>query len=470
MTESIRRRLLITVLTLAILVSGITLILSYGSAQHEIEEIFDAQMAQSARVLQTLLLPTLSNNITPGSPTSHQQTLTTLAPKFLEEMEAAGPYGHEYEHKIAFQVWSNDQRLVLRSASAPLTSLSKAGMLPQNRGYSDEYINKEYWRVFSVWEDNMNYLIQIGELHDVRNELTTEISMHLLAPMVISLPILALFIWIGIGRGLAPVKKIAAEVTRRQPHYLAPMDVGPVPSEIRPLMNELNKLFSELRNAFDRERRFTDDAAHELRTPLAALKTQAQVAMRSKDDMERKEALSKVVKGVDRATHLVQQMLVIARIDPQQDNLKLNTCVLHDLAADVIAQIVPMAMKKNIAIELTGDDKVTVEVEPLSMSMLLRNLIDNAVNYSDPDSKVIVDIAVDQNQITLCVEDNGPGIQADLQDRVFDRFYRILGNNAQGCGLGLSIVKQIVDIHKLRIEMANKTESHGLMVKVFYNQ
>ncbi len=470
MTASIRQRLLITVLSLVILVSGTTLILSYNSAQHEIEEIFDAQMAQSARVLQTLLLARLAQNSASKISVTQPEALTTLAPKHLDKIVEANQYGHEYEHKIAFQVWNLEHQLILKSASAPTTPLSQSGLMPQNRGFSDENINQEYWRVFSVWDTNMGHLIQIGELHDVRNELTSEISANLLAPTAISLPILALFIWIGIGRGLAPVKNIVTEVTRRKPHYLEPMNIGPVPSEIRPLIRELNTLFKLLQDAFDRERRFTDDVAHELRTPLAALKTQAQVALRSNDDQERQNALGKVIKGVDRAAHLVEQMLVITRMNPQQENPQQKNCVLHFLAADVIAQVTPLARKKHISIKLTGDTKATIAAEPLSMSVLLRNIFDNAVLYSAPDSCVEINITVNQQHIVLSVGDNGPGIPAELHGRVFDRFYRVLGNEAQGCGLGLSIVKQIADRHSIKIELINKVDSRGLIINVFFKK
>ncbi|WP_455222874.1 ATP-binding protein [Kaarinaea lacus] len=471
MTSSIRRRLLANLLVTIAFVSSITLILSYHDAHHEVQELFDAQLAQSGRVLQALLLPELL-----VSPSSDLQALLerfTRLPnnkmeKYDDEIHALG---HEYERKLAFQVWGRDKNLLLRSATAPSTALSVAALEPANRGFSDEVVGAFDWRVFSLWDESEQHLIQVAERYDVRDELTTKISRQLITPSLISLPFLGLMIWIGIGRGLRPVQKAAEEIIRRDPDYLEPMDVGPVPSEIKPLVNSLNRLFSRLKNALETERRFTDDAAHELRTPLAALKTQAQVSLRATDDAERQQALRQVVNSVDRATHLVEQMLTLSRLDPSASLLVREKINLHELSADVVAQLVPVALQKNIEIEIIGSEDAVVFVEPVSVSILIRNLVDNAIRYTPVHGEVVLNI--DQqpdHQVILSVADSGPGIDAALQGRVFDRFYRITGNASSGCGLGLSIVKRVADLNGLQVELKNKEEGRGLIASVyFYN-
>jgi len=467
LATSIRRRLLITLLLTISLVSGLTLLLSYYDAQHEVEELFDAQLAQSAKVLQALLLPELLQ----GDP-ERLQSLLHLSENFpmvIDSEGEAGAYGHEYERKLAFQVWDNEKNLLLKSASAPKAPLSEAGLETHNRGYSDEYVQDSLWRVFKLWDKNERFLIQVAERYDVREELTNDISNRLLAPAFLALPILGIMIWMGVGRGLSPVQHVANEVTRRDPHNLQAMEVGPVPVEIRPLVTELNELFEQLRHAFERERRFTDDAAHELRTPLASLKTQAQVALRATDEKQKQQALNQVILGVDRAAHLLEQMLTLARINPESNELTREDIFLHALAADVIAQIVPIALNKNINLELSGDQHAIVTANALSLSILIRNLVDNAVRYTPEGGEIVVTVGKEAQKTVLTVTDTGPGISAELQQRVFDRFYRVVGNNTQGCGLGLAIVKQIADISNVSVELINNDPGPGLTAKVTFN-
>jgi two-component system sensor histidine kinase QseC len=467
LTTSIRRRLLFTLLLAISIVSGMTLLLSYHDAHHEVQELFDAQLAQSARVLQALLMPELLQG-----DQERLQSLIHLSENFPVVIDSEGEdsaFGHEYERKLAFQVWGVDKNLILKSASAPAEPLSVAGLEAHNRGYSDEHVQDSRWRVFKLWDKNERFLIQVAERYDVREELTNDISNRLIAPAFLALPILGIMIWIGVGRGLAPVQHVAQEVTRRDPHNLQPMQVGPVPIEIRPLVTELNELFAQLRHAFERERRFTDDAAHELRTPLASLKTQAQVALRATDEAQKQQALKQVISGVDRAAHLLEQLLTLARFNPESNALNREEIFLHALAADVIAQIAPTALNKNIAMELTGDEHALVKSHAVSLSVLIRNLVDNAVRYTPPGGKVIVDVSQESQKTVLKVTDTGPGISAELQQRVFDRFYRVMGNHSQGCGLGLAIVKQIADLCNITVELNNNAPGPGLTATLTFN-
>ncbi|HEY5602693.1 MAG TPA: ATP-binding protein [Gammaproteobacteria bacterium] len=469
MIISIRHRLLANLLVTIAFVSATTLVLSYNDSRHEVQELFDAQLAQSGRVLQALLLPELLS----GSSSALQVLLERFT--YLPN-ESTGQYrdeahalGHEYERKLAFQIWDRNKKLLLHSATAPGAALSAAALDPDNRGFSDAVVGAYNWRVFSLWDESEQHLIQVAERYDVRNELITNISRRLITPSLISLPFLALMIWIGIGRGLRPIQKVAEEVTRRDPDYLESMKVGPVPSEVMPLISSLNRLFERLKSALEAERRFTDDAAHELRTPLAALKTQAQVCLRATDDAERQLALRQVIHSVDRASHLVDQMLTLARLDPAVTSLVREKINLHDLAADVVAQLAPVAIQKNIDIAITGSEEAVVFVEPVSVSILIRNLVDNAIRYTPAGGEVILTIEPHSGQqILLWVVDSGPGIEPALQHRVFDRFYRAAGNAATGCGLGLSIVKRVADLNGLRVALKNKEHSAGLIAGVYF--
>ena len=468
MIISIRRRLLANLLVTITFVSTITLVLSYRDARQEVQELFDAQLAQSARVLQALILPELS--ILPLDETQILLKKPLQVPKSLYHFyDSLTPLGHAYERKMSFQVWDGNGELILQSATAPQFALSKRALTPENRGFTDELVGDHAWRIFSLWDDSERFLIQIGERYDVRDELVNKISRQLLTPSLVSLPFIGIMIWVGIGRGLRPVQKVAEEVTRRDPNYLVTMDIGPVPEEVRPLVEALNSLFLQLQVAFEKERRFNDDAAHELKTPLAALKTQAQVSLRASDPIERQQALQQVINSVDRANHLVEQMLTLARLDPQAKSLKKEHVDLHQLAADNVAHLVPKAMSKDIRVEILGAEKVMVYVEPVSMSILISNLVDNAIRYTPRGGEVIVSIdVVDNGDTILSVADTGPGIDEESLSRVYDRFYRVLGSSGSGCGLGLSIAKRIADLHQLRLDIQNKTHESGLIINVHF--
>jgi two-component system sensor histidine kinase QseC len=430
---------------------------SYMDARYEVQELFDAQLAESARIIQAQLLFVMRSNTK-----DEIQRLLEDQPFLLEAHtdqngngDEISPYGHEYEHKIAFQLWNNKSQLILRSPSAPTTALSELALDPATRGYSNEKIAGNNWRVFSLWDFNNEYLVQVGEKYDIRNELIHKISTRLIRPSLISLPILAFLIWFGIGRGLAPLKKVTTEVARREPGFLEPINIGPVPKEIRPLATALNDLLQRLAQALEMERRFTDDAAHELRTPLAALKTQAQVALRATEEQERKKALHQIIKGVDRASHLLQQMLTLARLHSSDEELVTETVPLYKFAADIVAQLAPLALSKHIALALEGDESASLEVNSISLELLLRNLIGNAVN-----------IQTRNDETFLTVTDSGPGIDPELLERVFDRFFRIPGQPASGCGLGLTIARQSVELLNAELELKNRTDGPGLIAEV----
>jgi len=449
-------------------IGGITIVRSYLDARYEVQELFDAQLAESARIIQAQLLYVMRSNTK-----DEIQRLLEDQP-FIPEAHAdedsngdeISPYGHEYEHKIAFQLWNKKSQLILRSSSAPTTPLSVLALDPDKPGYSNEKIAGHHWRVFSLWDRNKDYLVQVGEQYDIRDELIHKISTRLIRPSLISLPILAFLIWFGVGRGLAPLKKVTTEVSRREPRFMEPIDIGPVPSEIRPLATALNDLLQRLAQALEMERRFTDDAAHELRTPLAALKTQAQVALRATSEQERTKALQQIIKGVDRASHLLQQMLTLARLHSSDEKLVTESVQLYKVVADIVAQLAPLALAKHITLALEGDESASLEVNTVSLEMLIRNLIGNAINYTPQHGNVLVNIQASNDETVLTVSDSGPGIESELLERVFDRFFRIPGQQASGCGLGLTIASQSVELLNAELELKNRTDGPGLIAEV----
>jgi two-component system, OmpR family, sensor kinase len=436
---SLKRRLLALALTMVVVVWIGAAAFTYYDARHEFDEILDAHLAQSASLLSVQA--------------SHDS----------DEIETEhAPLLHKYSRRVAFQVWESGRVLRLHSANAPSQPLAD-----REQGFSDSVIDGIRWRVFSTWDESRNNLIHVAERAEVRDELAQDIAGNLLKPMLISLPLLAILLWVAVTRSLRPLVRLAGEVEQREPDSLAPLHAGTAPREVVPLIERLNRLFVRIDASLQKERRFTADAAHELRTPVAAIKAQAQVARASSNDEERIRALDNAILGCDRATHLIEQLLTLARIDTLGEETA-ESCPLRAIAAETIAAIAPAALNQDVRIELTEGDEVTVRGNPVLLRILLRNLIDNAVRHTPPGSTVTISVGNEQGRGSLSVSDNGPGIPEQELARLTERFYRPLGTQASGSGLGLSIVKRIAEIHNASLQIASRDEGEGLRVEVIF--
>ena len=436
---SLKRRLLALALTTVVVIWIGATAFTYYDARHEFDEILDAHLAQSAS-----LLSVQASHDTDEIETEH------------------APLLHKYSRRVAFQVWEGGRVLRLHSANAPSQPLAD-----NEQGFSDSVIDGERWRVFSTWDESRNNLIHVAERAEVRDELAQGIAGNLLKPLLISLPLLAILLWVAVTRSLRPLVRLAGEVEQREPDSLAPLNAGTAPREVVPLIERLNRLFVRIDASLQKERRFTADAAHELRTPVAAIKAQAQVARASSNDEERIRALDNAILGCDRATHLIEQLLTLARIDTLGEETA-ESCLLRAIAAETIAAIAPSALNQNVRIELTEGDEVAVHGNPVLLRILLRNLIDNAVRHTPPGSTVTISVSNEQGNTSLSVSDNGPGIPEQELARLTERFYRPLGTQASGSGLGLSIVKRIAEIHNASLQIASRDEGAGLRVEVIF--
>ena len=462
---SIRRRLIIIILSLIIFIGIITVYLSYKDARHEVGELFDAQLAQSARVLDALFLHQINkDNITSSELKNIQNIIDHIT--VLDDPGYNGFNKEEtvesisYERKIAFQIWRKDNALIIRSASAPNTPLSSVSLKEKQHGYFNENINDKQWRVFSIKTDDNKYLMQVGEQFEIRNELTEDISKQLIRSSAVSIPILIIFIWIAISRSLLPLSRIATEVTKRNKENFNPLEIEDTPIEIAPLTESINDLLQRLKTAFEKEQQFTDEAAHELRTPLAALKTQAQVALSSNDDKEKSHALEKIVEGVDRASHLVNQMLVIARLGKFSNDT--DTLSLYSFVSEILGQYQRQLDEKKLSIIVNGNDDVTVTSNTDGLTILLNNLLDNAIKYSRENSQITISIH-NNNYTNITIENSSEPITADELERVFDRFYRVPGTGVAGSGLGLAISKQISEMLNIKLSIERNSNETGVV-------
>ncbi len=442
--SSIRLRLLVRLLALFVVIWLLMAFATWLESREQVEELFDAQLSQAAGVLAQI-----------GG-----RSLDTAGPRVGALPKSV--YGHRYEKNIAFQIWSGD-RLLLRSANAPTTPMAAAA------GFSYRRIGGGRWRVFRYDQARPALTIYTGEREAVRRKLIGEITRNALYPMSLALPLLGLLIWGVIGRGLAPVRRIAEAVAHRSARNLEPVLPGqPVPAEIHPLIEALNHLFGRLHAAFERERRFTADAAHELRTPLASLRTHAQIAMRARDPAEQQAALQQITRGVDRTTHLVQQLLTLARLDPESAAGDFARVELQHTAAEVLAELDALARERQVELSLDAPQPVPVLGNGTALAVLIRNLVDNAIRYTPAGGSVEVAVGRGPGGAELSVTDSGPGIAELERAQVFDRFYRGRAGAGYGSGLGLSIVRRIAELHEAAVTLETAPGGVGLRVAVSF--
>ncbi len=435
---SLKKRLVIVMLTLIGAIWSAIAIYSYFDIRHESEELLDAHLAQSASLI------------------------LAQAEHAIEEIEMEHAPQFKEGHRVAFQLWERGKKLRLHSKNAPNTLLSST-----TTGFSNAVINGRDWRVFSAWTQDRENLVQVAERDDSRQDITHAMTMNLLLPLLFALPLLGLLVWIAVAHSLNPLTRLGHEVARREATNLDPLQPQGAPTEIMPLIDNLNTLFARVARLIEHERRFTADAAHELRTPLAALMTQAQVARAATADAERNRALDNVIAGCIRAARIVDQMLTLARLEPDTALGPREVFDLRALAQSVVADIAPAALQQGVEFELEDCADASVSGNGDLIRIALRNLIDNAVRYSPSDTKVQVTIEESDGFASARVIDQGPGLPGDWTGRQSaQRSHRVLGNNAAGSGLGLSITRRIAELHGGSVELHKNKTGTGLTAEL----
>lgn len=436
---SLRQRLLALLLGGVAAAWLVTMILSYADAHHEVDELFDAQLAQAA------------------------QTLLALAAHDLDhDVHDFGDVAHKYQRRLRFQIWRADGVLLMRSHSAPETPLT------ETNGFAETKSGEGRWRHFSQWNTEHSLQVQVSENHQIRDELIGHIAWRLLAPALLGLPLIGLWVWLATRHGLASLGGIATQIAGRDPVQLQPLSPASAPEEIRPMLEALNGLFTRVSSALETERHFTADAAHELRTPLAALQVQLQVAMQARDDDERNQSLGQLQSGLSRASHLVEQMLQLARLDPESGLPDPQAVDLSAIAEDVCAELGTLILDKNLDFDFSAAPGCIVNGQGDWLRILVRNLVDNAVRYTPAGGRVQVDIRPEDKGCRLAVSDSGPGIAPAERAAVLRRFHRLNHAEQPGSGLGLAIVSRIAELHGARLELSDAPAPSGLMACIVW--
>ena len=432
----------------------------YKSALTEVDALWDRHLAQSARFLLALA----SASEERGDLDQLPEALPELVPAYLPYANHVYPQigADEIHHERAFtyQLHKRDGSFRLHSPNAPDEPLADGVA-----GFSYRVIDGTAWRVFGVADPKNALILYAGEDHALRKDLAWHLVEHLVFPSLLSIPPLLLVIWLAVASGMKPLARLVKEVKQRDPGDLQRISSDSVPVEVAPLVGALNTLFVRLENALKSERSFTGDAAHELRTPLASLRVQAQVALRASNEEQRQRALRQTIAGVDQASHLVDQLLTLARLDSRQTIFSSTPVNLPEVARRVAADSERLATKHRVSVQVSGDLEVLTPGDEICLGILVRNLIDNAIRYAGSGGEVTVTVTRSGLSNLLIVRDNGPGIADRQHNQMFRRFRRGKDTGSPGSGLGLSIVRRVVELHEGSVRLENQ-EGGGLCCEV----
>ncbi len=454
--RTIRTRLLLIILGV-ILLGWLALT---PLTQYQTRQQIDALMHQRAEFMADTLLVIMEGEV-------QEEGTVGLVPQAPGQM---GPVHHyESEPPFPFQLWIEGD---IRARTVSMPDFAAPTM--DTPAWQELVVNDEHWLIHTRHKiivsanrgGQVNAWAVVGIRKDDLDALAEDLVWRAIWPLFVSLPIIAITVYIGIGFGLGPLRELAKQVSRRTPLRLKPVAAEHVPSEVVPLVEALNHLFHEVQRTLINEKRFTADAAHELRTPLSGLKTQAHVALRAEDDVSRQKALRQIVSSVDRLSHLVSQLLILARIDPEIEILdqevditRITTEAMADLGAEAVAKDLDFSFVPSEPVFAVGDDTL--------LTILVRNILSNAINYTPNGGEVIVSASRAADRVELHVADTGPGIPGKHREQVFERFFRLSSAEGFGIGLGLSIAARIAALHGATINLLDR-DGPGLLVAVSF--
>ena len=436
LSYSLRARLLFFLLAAIAVGALVQGAIAYRSTLQQADDIFDSLLQRTALSLGT------GDGLLRMGPAHAKGSATPMADDLI------------------IQIWTPDGVRVFNSRSRR--------PLPDQiiLGFADAEVEGSTYRVYSLATPFQ--VIQVAQDMQVRKRMAGALAWRTVAPIAAAAPLLMLIVWCVVSWSLRPVKRARAQVADRRPEDLSPINVPDLPDEIRPLMQELNLLLERMRGAFAQQKQFVGDAAHELRSPLAALNLQLQSLRRASDDDSRRVAEQRLAAGIERATRLVEQLLSMARHENNAEQPPAETVDLADVVRLALSETLPAANAKDIGIELRGAPQAMVRGHRDDLVLLARNLLDNAIKYTSAGGHIAIRLDTPPEGARLLIDDNGPGIPPAERARVFDRFYRLDGNTQPGSGLGLAIARAIAQRHNAAITLEDVPDGPGLRAQVAF--
>ncbi len=439
--------------TAAILVS---LVFSYVSARHEIVEVYDARLGQSAKILLLTVSQQSNESDLAHSKRVFESWMNNLQ-QLSSESEEGTSVGHPYEHNMMFVVYRNDQ--MLWSSPANITRLP----VPADySGFGNMTLQRQQWRYFQLplKNDSGHSRVLVAEKQSIRDEMMDELALSSALPQLIMIPLLALLIVLLIGKHFRPITELQKAISQRNINRLDSIYVANPTIELSPLVDALNTLLTQLEQAWQRERRFTRMAAHELKTPLTILRLNAENALMSEDPQLLHQDLQNILRGIERTDRLIKQLLTQAKVGSLTQP-ELSSFNLTKMLQTEIAELAPLALKNKQELSLSGEN-TQCRGDQLLLQILFSNLLDNAIRYSGTGSCIDVDVQKTDDTIRVLISDNGKEIPQQVRDKLFENFYRANTEKGDGAGLGMGITQDIAALHGGRVTLLPRSDERNV--------
>ncbi|MCG8489255.1 MAG: ATP-binding protein [Chromatiales bacterium] len=440
--RSIRLRLLMMISLSILLLWGATFGFTWWRTSRDINLVYDAELKLVAELLAVA--------------TEHELEELDLEDYQINLSESG------YDFPLLLQVWSEDNKLVIQGPGTPGYMLTSS----IEDGYSDSEFDGEGWRVYTLNIPQHNYRVHVARGHAISEAMVSSFVQDVVKPLLIVLPLSGM-LWFIIQQGFRPLRSVSRLIGERDYDYLNPVTAEHIPEEVADLVDELNALLTRLKVSIERNNRFTADVAHELRTPIAGMLVQMQSSVTGRTDEEREKGLAHINKGLNHLNHVVNQLLILASIEPEKIRMQFEMFDLVSVAEEVLSDISPRALNKQVEMELIADHQIKLNGNRDMIAIMLNNLVTNAMKFTPSGNKISVSMRTHYKGVELAVEDSGPGIPDDKKKWVFERLNRLPGETESGSGLGLSIVKEICELHQGIITLQDRKDERGLIVNLF---
>ncbi|MGH8157520.1 MAG: ATP-binding protein [Rhodanobacter sp.] len=448
------RWLIILVIAAVLLPLGVY---SYQRTIHEVDELSDGRLAQSARTLQ-VLIEHAGTSVLRGHAAEG-----IVVPIETTTAHSPNAHGHTHESEVGFQIFDHSGHMALATANLASLPLPAAG----DANFRDVQQNGYNWRVFTLQDPADGIVIRTGERYDSRHDITHAVWLEHSLPLLIGLPLLALLVGWAIRRGLRPLESLTRVLSAREPGNREPVVLDDAPLELQPVLTALNGQLVRLEDALERERRFSADVAHELRTPLASAMINIESAMTTTDPVEVNATLANAQHGVAALARRIEQLLALVRLESGAASGQRAAVDLASIAMDVVEELAPVIAESGVELSIARlTPQVIIHGYEAAIAALLRNLLENALRHVPAGGQVQLSIAQDEHDALIDVIDDGPGIPAERRASVFARFHREAGSRGDGYGLGLSIVQRAAQLHAATIELLDSPYGRGLRVRV----
>ncbi len=450
---TLTERIFFWILPTLLVAVGVIGLLTYRSATQHVNSVYDAQLINNAGIMWMLF----EDEISEGG-LDQPREIDFGSDELPDSIRLSHNQSvHDYAESRMMRIWDKGRIIMYSDTAFPATKPAGAP------GFSNTVFEGRAWRIFTMPVAKGSVIIEVGETAALRHGLVIDMLFDLVLPLVFLIPAIGLLVWAGIRKGISVIPALVGQISNRSSDDLSPVEAEKLPSDLVPLGQSLNLLMAKLEASLQSERRFADHAAHQLRTPLAALRLQLQMLMVQGDESERKSLLGDLLASMDKASRMVSQLLIAARVNHEE--IDIRPVALYSLVASVAADMGAIVTSKNMNVSLDGDEAVTIRADENLLRLAVSNLLENALKYTPAGGKIELHVMASGGSGLFVIEDSGPGIAPEHREPVFKRFYRIDEPEVEGSGLGLAIVSEIVSRFSGSVTLKD-ADAGGLRVEI----